>query len=219
MNPDELKQIWQQPPAQGRLMVDAEMLLREVRRNDSWFRTTIFWRDAREVSIAVVMLPVWLWMGIALKLPWTWYLMIPVLIWVGGFMLVDLLRYGRKEVSAEEPLIRLLSDSLAQIEHQIWVLQNVFWWALLPTGLAMAIFLTQAAIGLTGRPGIKTWNVGVVTGQTAILVIVVFAGIYWLNQRAVRKTLVPRRQELEALLASLSDQPDQNRIEVKPPST
>jgi hypothetical protein len=219
MNPDDLKQIWQKPAAQGRLMVDAELLLREVRRNDNWFRATIFLRDAREVSVAVVMLPVWLWMGIALKLPWSWYLMIPALIWVGGFMLVDLLRHGRKELGAGEPLIPLLSDSLAQIEHQIWVLQGVFWWALLPTGLAMAIFLSQFAIQLAGRPGIKTWNVGVVTGQTATLAIVVFAGIYWLNQRAVRRTLLPRRQELEALLASLSDHSDQNRIDVKPPST
>src|SRR4029079_2219841 len=108
MNPDELKQIWQQPPAQGRLMVDAEMLLREVQRNDNWFRTTIFWRDAREDSIYIVMLPVWLWMGIAMKLPWTWYVMIPVLIWIGGFMLVDLFRHGRKEVGAGEPLINVL---------------------------------------------------------------------------------------------------------------
>jgi len=33
----------------------------------------------------------------------------------------------------------------------------------------------------------------------------VFWGFYWLNQRAVRDELLPRRQELQAMIASLDD--------------
>ena len=41
----------------------------------------------------------------------------------------------------------------------------------------------------------------------AVLVVgVVFAGAYWLNQYAVRAELDPRRRELEALLAGLKDE-------------
>ena len=41
--------------------------------------------------------------------------------------------------------------------------------------------------------------------------VIVFAGVYWLNQYAVRSELEPRRQELETLLMSLKDEtPDAN---------
>ena len=43
-----------------------------------------------------------------------------------------------------------------------------------------------------------------ITGIVAVEVLV-FAGVYWLNQHAVRSELEPRRQELQALLASLKD--------------
>jgi len=219
MNPDDMKQAWQTSASSSRLTIDAGLLLNEVRRNERSFRATIFWRDAREVGVAFALVPIWVLMGIKLALPWTWYLTVPALIWIGGFMLVDRFRHDQREGDAGDSLTRRVATSLAQIEHQIWLLRNIFWWYLLPMALAIAIFLSQLAIQLPGRPGIKAWNVAVVTGQTAVLAVVVFAGVYWLNQRAVRKTLVPRRQELQALLASLSDQPDQNRMEVKPPST
>ena len=219
MNPDDLKKAWQTPSKPDRLAIDAGLLLNEVRQNEHSFRATIFWRDAREVGIAFALVPVWAYMGMKLALPWTWYLTIPALVWVGGFMLVDRLRHNQREGNAGESLTRQVATSLAQIEHQIWLLRNIFWWYLLPFGLAIASFLSQLAIQLPGRPGIKPWNVAVVTVQTALLAVIVFAVVYWLNQRAVRKSLIPRRQELQALLTSLSDQPDQNRMEVKPPST
>jgi hypothetical protein len=219
MNPDDLKKVWQTPSTPGRLTIDTGLLLNEVRRNEQSFRATIFWRDAREVGIAFVLVPVWAYMGIKLALPWTWYLTIPALIWVGGFMLVDRFRHNQRKGDASESLTRQVGTSLAQIEHQIWLLRNIFWWYLLPFGLSIAIFLSQLAVQLPGRPGIKTWNVAVVTVQTALLAVIVFAVVYWLNQRAVRRALIPRRQELRVLLASLSDQPDQNRMDVNPPST
>jgi hypothetical protein len=36
--------------------------------------------------------------------------------------------------------------------------------------------------------------------------VIILGGIYRLNQYAVRSSLVPRRQELEALLMSLKDE-------------
>jgi len=37
------------------------------------------------------------------------------------------------------------------------------------------------------------------------VVTLLFGGVYWWNQRAIRSELEPRRQELQALLASLKD--------------
>ena len=42
----------------------------------------------REIGIPLLMLPVWIYMGVTMALPWTWYLMVPVFIWSIGFMLL-----------------------------------------------------------------------------------------------------------------------------------
>src|SRR5947208_1653146 len=91
MNSEEFKQAWQaQSP--GRLTIDAELLLTEVRRNQRRFAATIFWRDVREVGVGILMIPVWLYMGAKLHLPWTWYLMLPALVWVVAFFVIDRVR-------------------------------------------------------------------------------------------------------------------------------
>src|SRR4029453_5423254 len=144
MNPDDFKQAWQsQSP--GHLTISDELLLNDVRRNQRSFASTIFWRDVREVGVAVLLVPVWLYMGAKLHLPWTWYLTIPPVIWGAGFMVVD--RRGRKagRYGPEEPLRRTVECSLAQVTHQIWLLRNVLWWYLLPLIVPVLAFFGQIA--------------------------------------------------------------------------
>ena len=63
MNPDDIKQAWKTQGSGARLAVDAELVLQEVRRNQRAFAATIFWRDVREVGVALLMVPLWLGMG------------------------------------------------------------------------------------------------------------------------------------------------------------
>lgn len=204
MNPDELRQVWQAQAARSRLVIDADRLLAEVRRNDRWFAATIFWRDAREVAVSLLLVPVWVVMGVAAGLPWTWYLTIPALLWIAGFMLVDRLRHHRRAPEPGEPLVVCVEHSLVHVEHQIWLLRNVFWWYLLPFTISMLAFVGHVAWRdySAGRFGaLPLVNAVVVVAVVAA----VFAGIYWLNQLAVTTTLETRRQELQALLASLRE--------------
>lgn len=199
MSPDNAKQAWQTQPSGNRLTIDADLLLKEVRRNQQYFTACIFWRDVREVGIAILMVPLWLYMGAQLSLPWTWYLMVPVLVWIAAFLLADRMRHKRQPIDPGEPLRQRVESSLAQVEHQVWLIRNVFWWYLLPLVLPMLAFLGQLA--WQARAG-GWWVLLSVAGVVAV----VFAGIYWLNQNAVRTGLEPRRQELQALLASLMDE-------------
>src|SRR5262249_6653928 len=160
----------------------------------------IFWRDVREVGISLLMVPLWVYLGIRASLPWTWYLMVPALLWIAGYMLADRIRHGR-QAETGEPLRQHVGSSLAQGEHQIWLLRNVFWWYLLPRGLSFLAFCSQVAWHM--RSGGR-WTAFAVIDAVAV-VAVVYAGIYQLNQYAVRAELEPRHQELEALLMSLKD--------------
>jgi hypothetical protein len=202
MNPDSFKQAWQTQTSQIRLTINAELLLKEVRRNQRQFTATIFWRDVREVGVGLLMVPLWLYLGVKHSLPWTWYLMVPALLLVVGYMLADRVRHKRQRLEPGEPLHQHVESSLAQLEHQIWLLQNVLWWCLLPLIVPMLAFFGQVAWQV--RTG-GWWTALLLAGEVAFVVIVV-AGVYWLNQIAVRSELAPRRQELEALLRSLKDE-------------
>lgn len=202
MNPDEFKQAWQRETSQTRLTIDADLLLKEVRRNQQVFTATIFWRDVREVGTSLLMVPVWIYLGVKFSLPWTWFLAVPSLLWIAGYMLTDRMRHTRKSNEQAEPLRQRVKRSLAQVEHQIGLLRRVFWWYLLPLALPILAFCVQ----VTWRERSGGWLTVIVVSVVATFVLLVFAGIYWLNQYAVGAELEPRRRELETLLASLDDE-------------
>jgi hypothetical protein len=55
MNFEEIQQMWGRQDNGGRIVIDADVLLKEVRRNQRQFASTIFWRDFREVGVAILM--------------------------------------------------------------------------------------------------------------------------------------------------------------------
>ncbi len=107
MDPDRYQQAWQAQTTQTRITIDADLLRKEVQRHQRVFRATIFWRDCREVGIALLMLPLWFYLGVTFSLPWTWYLMVPVLVWDAVFMLVYRMRHKQKPSEPGEPPRRL----------------------------------------------------------------------------------------------------------------
>ncbi|MCC6699642.1 MAG: serine hydrolase [Candidatus Hydrogenedentes bacterium] len=202
MGPDNFQEAWKAQSRQTRVTANAGLLLQEVQRSQSSFRSMIFWRDFREVIVALVMLPMWFVMGYMLSPPWTWYLTVPALLWVIGFIAVDRMRHPQKAPGPGDSLLTGAKDSLAQVEHQIWLLRNVAWWYLLPFTVSILAFFVHVCWQASN-------NWGEFLGSTAIMttsLLALYGFIYWLNQYAVRKQLVPRRQELLALLASLSDE-------------
>lgn len=163
----------------------------------------IFVRDFRELAVILLLLPLWFYMGYRLSLPWSWYLSVPAMIGVGGFILVDRKRHPQKPSEPGKPLLENVKESLTQVEHQIWLLRNVFWWYLLPFIIPILAFFADVA-----------WSLRFAGWLEALLFFVILSGsvfamysfIYYMNQRAVRVALEPRREELLTLLASLGDE-------------
>jgi hypothetical protein len=208
MDPDELKGAWQAQATPGPLRVDAGLLREELRRRQRAFAATIFWRDVREVGVCLLLIPVWIYLGIDRSFHWTWYLMVPALVWIASYLLADRLRAGRRQPEPSEPLRRHVEASLEQLNRQIRLLRTVFWWYLLPIALAKLAFVGHDA--WDGRSG--GWWMLLAMSEVLGLGVLVIAGVYWLNQYVVRTDLEPRRRELEAMLTSLEDErPDPGR--------
>ena len=189
MNFEQLQQHWQQQDARPQPKVDASLLLQEVRRNHRSFETTIFWRDFREIAAAVAIS-----LYFAVRGPdWTYHLMAVAAAGVGFFLLMDRLRQRRCRPSQSASLRTFVEQSLRQVKHQAWLLRNVLWWYLLPLTISMLISIAVRADNF--QQGLR---------RSVITCLIMFL-IYRLNQRAVTKCLVPRVDELEKLLAGVSE--------------
>jgi hypothetical protein len=204
---DPLQQAWQSQP-QRTLRIDADVLLAQVRRNQRNLAATIFWRDFREVVVALALV---VWFAIsARELGWQWLSFSAACAWIAGYILVDRWRHRGERPAADQTLASSIEDALREVEHQIWLLKNVAWWYLGPPMLAAIFTIGHRAFtdddSLTDRLLEAAGPLGTF--------VVVFAGIYWLNQYAVRTELQPRRQELLAVREGLMQSVDQpNHLE------
>jgi CubicO group peptidase (beta-lactamase class C family) len=202
MDLDSYQKAWHSQSSQTRVTIAADLLLKEVQRSQRNFRATIFHRDFREVVIGLLMLPVWFYLGHRFSLPWTWWLGIPAITWVILFFLVDRIRHKQKCVGPDESLLESVKESLIQVDHQIWLLRNMFWWYLLPCTIAVLAFFAQNA----WLKNSGFWPITLALAPYLLFLLVLYGFVYYLNQRAVRRDLEPRRDELLALLATLGDE-------------
>lgn len=202
MEIDRYQQAWKAEAAQMRVTINTDLLTHGVQRSQQDFHSTIFWRDVREAGTSLVMIPLWFVMGIGLSLPWTWYLTVPALIWVASFLLVDRRRHPQRPSEPGEPLLYYVKEALAQVEHQIWLLRNVFWWYLLPFCISIMAFFLQVAWDTSSG----WWGFVLFAGFLGFFLFLVYGGTYRLNQSAVRKQLEPHRQNLLKLVASLESE-------------
>ncbi len=211
MSPDELQNLWQQEGEETQVKIDKEWLLKMVRRQQEDFAGTIIWRDVREVGAALLTAAFFIYCGLKSECVWghsvwTLYLLSGTLLWVGCYLVVDRYRSRRRVPSESEPVTSFLENTLAEVDHQIWLLQNVFWWYLLPPLLGtICVFIQvyyQSAL-VTQDPG-GLWTLRSTFTAILIFTLVVDAGVYWLNQWCVRTDLMPRREEIKQLSARLA---------------
>ena len=152
MNFDDMQKAWQSHDARAKVMIDAEVLLKEVRHNQRSFWAMIFWRDAREVGVAAWMTWLFLHWGIRDRMLAV-YLLAFTCFGVGAFMVADRLIQRRKQPPLNDSLKACIEGSLFHVNHQIWLLRNVFWWYLLPLGGGIAGFLGYLAWRVIFRRG------------------------------------------------------------------
>lgn len=203
MNLENLENAWRSE-SHGRIIISGALLMNEVRRNEERLRLTVLWRDIREVAVALLLIPVFLWGGLKEGQPWTIYLTIPALLWVAGYILVDRVRQKDGRPAPGDPPTQFLDRSLSQLNHQIHLLRNVFWWYLLPLDLAVSIFFLHSALQMYYSDGMPAALV-----FTALMLGFIWLlswGVYRLNQYAVRAELEPRRRELVDLRNTLQQE-------------
>ena len=213
MNFDDLQKSWQSQDPAKKISINADALLAEVRRKQQSFRRTILWRDLREAGIGMLLVPVFIY-G-AWRTHWTLYLGAFGCFVMAAFIMLDRHRQKKRTPDLHGSLKDCAATALAEVTHQIWLLKNILWWYLLPLGLPLLLFFAWT-----------TWDTPASTSRVFQILATLFwfgfvgllyGGIYWLNQVAVKKSLEPQRQELERLLAGLEAEIDSSSMKTNKP--
>lgn len=205
MSFEDLQKAWQCQAARAKITVNADALLKEFRRTQHLW-PAIF-RSERMLEIGGDFLGALLFLYLGLRradwspfrLPdWDFLLVAFAFAGVGTFRLVDRVVQRRKQTAPSDPLKACVEASLEEVNHDIWLQRNAFWWSLLPFTAAFTVAFGHAFV---------RFHAPRFLAFLALFVFPLAWGMYRLNRFTVRKALEPRRRELEALLASLHENP------------
>jgi hypothetical protein len=194
MNDEEMKRLWQDQPIPPP-PVDVPALLATAGKKHREFQRALFWRDFREVGIALALIPVFLAFAQRNDALWTSYLIVVALVFVAAFMLIDRRRWRKATASPGDTIANTVASALAVVEHQIWLLRNILWWYLGP--LIGALIIDAIHQMLTSQRNPSSFVGPIVT------YLFVGAVLWWVNQRFVKRDLEPRRDELQKLLEAI----------------
>jgi hypothetical protein len=197
---EELQSAWQSQAPVALPAINFELLLQEVRRNQRQLESTLFLRDAIEISIGLMLTVFFLWVAIS-KGHWSFAICASGCLFVSIFLMVDRTLQRRWRFTADAPLKNSIDASLKQVQHQIWLLRNIFWWYILP----VAIGLSAVICSFTWQQRAAGRLPGIGLALYGLFCLLTCWGVYWLNQRAVRLNFDPRRKELETLLTTLQE--------------
>ena len=202
MNFEDLKVIWDRENPRPAPTLDEEALRQMVMKRAGTFRRQIFWRDWREIGVAMILLVHFLWKGMASVretggtlslLGLSHFVMVIGVAFVAGVIWVSSRRQKRREANCADTMEGNLQKLISHLNLQIRLLRNVGWWYLLP--LVPGVLLSIVA----------TSDDNVEFLERGLFVVLIFGGVLWLNLRVARKQLMPEKRGLEAVLESLEN--------------
>jgi len=191
---DQLRDAWHRELGQSAGGADVELVTRLVEKVAHDFEKTIERRDLMETAIALALVPFLGWLAVQ---PPAGMRTIGCAISIAALILVAvklwLARRADTSKSAE-PLsfADCLSAERERIMRQVHLLKSVAWWYIAPFLLgANLIFWVDS----------WSWQASVAYPVGTVLFGVF---VWWLNQRAVRRTLQPMLDEIDAVSERLA---------------
>jgi hypothetical protein len=123
-----------------------------------------------------------------------------ILCGIGVFRVIDNRRQKRRLLKYEDSSLSFVECSLLNINHRIWLLENIFWWWILPVAVGGILLIAQIImlVGLQ-EPMVLFWKLSPGVGIGCAILGV----LYWGNRWTARKYWLPRKTELETIALAL----------------
>lgn len=190
MSLEEYRDVWKQEDAPAEERPGDAELLAQVKERSQAFDRKIRRRDWLEIAAAAVVV---LLFGYEAVTAASWLARVGAgIVVAGSVLIVWRLRRARRDgdsTLAGRPVAERLRSELEKVDAQIRLLESVLWWYVAPPTVGAILFVVGIGEGLDSG-----------TLIAVAVILAVGALVWWLNQRAVRRDLRPRRRELADLL-------------------
>ncbi len=202
MKLDELKEAWKSQDT--RTTVQTVLLLESIRKKQRRYNRYIWLRNIREGWITILASVYFTCSAesdvVSKAQLWPFYLAMAILFGIGVFRVLDNRRQKRRTLEYEDSTLAFIECSLLNINHRIWLLENMIWWWILPVVVGGILVIAQIVmvVGLQ-EPATLFWELGKGVGIACVILGV----LYWGNLWTARKYWQPRKAELEDIADSL----------------
>jgi hypothetical protein len=190
MNDEELKKLWQQQPLREPGLPEAQ-LISSMQNKMSQFRRSLNARDFRELLACAIVIIIFGFYFFNERTP---VVRLGWLIVIGGAIFIAWkLVHARRTTPPAPPgatIVESLQAELNSVRAQSRLLGSVLWWYLLPPGIGLLVATWGMHIHLHAKIPVT------------LVYVVTYAFVYWVNQRARTKELLPMEAQLESLLRS-----------------
>ena len=199
MKLDDLKANWKTAIESDNSTQDLSPMIELLVKETSKVDKSIKRRDRLEISIALLLIPVWSW-----KLFYSASLVQTTGLWIAIvaclYIPYKLLKAKQIHAPKDNSVMAFLQFEKIKIENQKKLLESVAVWYIAPLMVAIVLITAGATVDETGIPRI-TEQLAIYYGFCVMLVI----GIYFLNKRAVKKQLLPLLDKIKQRISELND--------------
>jgi len=189
MNDEELKALWLHQPL--REPPSPTQLISAMQNKTTRLRRELYGRDLRELVACIFIIIVFGYFFFKERAP---IARVGWLIVVGSaFFIAWTLIHARRTNPPAPPgatVVECLRAELNSVRAQSRLLGSVLWWYLLPPGIGLLVATWGMPINLHAKI------------PSTLVFIGIYALVYWLNQWARSKQLLPVEAQLESLLHS-----------------
>lgn len=190
MNDEELKKLWQQQPLREPGLPLAQVIP-AMQKRTTQLRRSLDARDVRELlacALVIIVFGFYVFYAHTPIVRLGWSIVIGSTIFIGWKII-----YTRRTTPPAPPgatIVEALRAELNSVRAQSRLLRSVLWWYLLPPGIGVLVATWGMPIHLLAKI------------PATLVYLAVYAFVYWLNQWARSKELLPLAAQLESLLHS-----------------
>lgn len=182
---DDLKTGWKTEVEKTGKQQDLTRLVESLEKETKKLDKSIKRRDIMEISIALLLIPVWAW-----KLFYSASLLQTIGLWIAIVACIyipyKLLKARQVESAKDDSLLAFLSVEKSKLEKQKELLETIAIWYLSPLMVAIVLITAGSKVDDAGVPQISE--------QLMVYYLfcgVLYVGIYFLNKSAAKKKFAP----------------------------
>ena len=196
------REMWRRgEPDSGRGRFDEEETLMTIREKTNQFERAIRRRDRIEAAAGLLLVGVAGWVSV-LAPGWAPKAGAGVLVASVAFVVHRLWSVRRRGLPADPglPLIDGLRAELSRVDDQIALLRSVATWYVMPLALGATAWMVSLGLALPLPPEHRPAAALLLGGAGLAILAVVGVLVVQLNRHAVRRQLLPLREEIAASL-------------------